>query len=302
MEQYANRTEGGGTYNLQYVRGGWFHFCVNPQPILSSVGSSFDITNITAVGIHVYSTESIKIYVDDVSVVRTMLQKGIINIVDNFDPSVPNMADYAFSKGVKLNLSIVPNWIGGSASASLAEINRCKRQGHFIFNHTFNHITDVSGLTEQQIVEEITKSNSWMVSNGFARGAKCISNPSAAFPFSKYKAYMESPADIIFHHWTTMPRSGKLLYYPYYPMSRLLSISALDSNSSNHTEAQATLQKMKMAIDTADTYGGIAVIGSHGTFWSADDGETWKELIDYIATKSDMISFGIDELLEGNFI
>ena len=301
-EQYANPSEGGGTYNLIYVRAGWFHFCVNPQPILSSVGSSFDITNVTDIGVHASSMEPIKVYVSEVSVVRTMLQKGIINIVDNFDPNVPNMADYASSKGVKLNLSIVPNWIGGSASASLAEINRCKRQGHFIFNHTFNHITDVSGLTEQQIVEEITKSNSWMVKNGFARGAKCISNPSAAFPFSKYKAYMESPADIIFHHWTTMPSSGKLLYYPYYPMSRLLSISALDSNSSNHTEAQATLQKMKMAIDTADTYGGIAVIGSHGTFWSADDGETWKELIDYIATKTDMISFGIDDVIEGNFV
>lgn len=302
MEQYANRSEGGGTYNQQYTRGGWFHFCVNPQPLLTNVGSSFDITNVTAVGIHLYYNGSIKIYVSDISIVNSMLQKGIINIVDNFDPNVPNMADYAFSKGVKLNLSIVPNWIGGSASASLAEINRCKRQGHFIFNHTFNHITDVSGLTEQQIVEEITKSNSWMVSNGFARGAKCISNPSAAFPFSKYKAYMESPADIIFHHWTTMGSNGTLLYYPYYPMSRLLTISALDNNSSSHEQAQTTLQRMKSSIDLAQSKGGIAVIGSHGTFWSADDGETWKELIDYIATKTDMISFGIDDVIEGNFV
>ena len=301
LEQYGNPSEGGGIYNQQYVRGGWYHFCVCPKDMLQGVGNSFDITNVTAIGFHCSYQGTIKIYVNEISVVNQMLQPGIINIVDNFDVNVPDMADYATSKGVKLNLSIIPNWIGTAQSASLEEINRCKRDGHFIFNHTFNHITDTTNYTEKQIVQEITKANSWMLKNGFARGSKCISNPSAMFPFAKYKAYMESPAEIIYHHWTTMPSTGKLVYYPFYPMSRLLTISALDSNSTTPEEAQQTLARMKAAIDEAEALGGIAVIGSHGTFWTADDGVAWKELIDYIATKTNMANYGIDDILEGNY-
>lgn len=68
-------------------------------------------------------------YISNFSVVRNLLKPGVITIIDNFDASVPAMADYAYSKGVKLNLSIVPNWIGGSNSATLEEINRIKKTG-----------------------------------------------------------------------------------------------------------------------------------------------------------------------------
>lgn len=306
---YLQQAGADADWNSQYVRSGWFHICIGPNSAIigSNRGSSFDITRVTHIGFHIYiaSGYPITVYAGEISVVRCLLKPGIINIVDNFNANVPYMADYAYSKGVKLNLSIVPNWIGTNTSAPLSEINRIKRQGHLIFNHTWNHIADTSSLTEAEIVEEITKANTWMLQNGFARGAKCISIPSAMFPFAKYKAYMESPAEIIYHHWTTYsePSDGhSVLYYPYAPMQRLLNISSLDSGSSTAEQAQTSLAKMKIAIDDAETFGGIAVIGSHGTFWSADNGVAWKELIDYIASKTALISYGIDDLLEGNFV
>ena len=294
--QYGNLAD--AEYNTRFVRGGWFHFCVNPDALIIATkrGANFDITNVTHVGIHPYHTTGIplKVYVGDFSVVKNLLKPGVVTIVDNFDTSVPAMADYAFSKGVKLNLSIVPNWIEkGSGSATLEEINRIKRQGHFIFSHTFDHITNTSDMTELQIVEEITKGAEWMKENGFNRGKFVVSNPSAMFPFAKYKAYMESPLQMLYHHWTTCPADsskGILLYYPYYPMSRLLNISSLDKCDDAILISQKAAEK-----------GGIAVNGYHGTFWSADGGTQWKKYIDAIA-ELDVKHYGIDELIEGGAV
>lgn len=294
--QYGNLAD--AEYNSLFVRGGWFHFCVNPDALISAVnrGANFDITNVTHVGIHPYHTTGIplKVYIGDFSVVKKLLKPGVVTIVDNFNPSVPAMADYAFSKGVKLSLSIVPHWIEkGSGSATLEEINRIKRQGHFIFNHTYDHITNTSDMTELQIVEEITKGAEWMKENGFNRGKFVVSNPSAMFPFAKYKAYMESPLQMLYHHWITCPADsskGILLYYPYYPMSRLLNISSLDKCDDAILIARKAKEK-----------GGIAVNGYHGTFWSADGGTQWKKYIDAIA-ELDVKHYGIDELIEGGAV
>ena len=284
-------------YNEQYARGGWYHWCVNPDALIPPTkrGDDFDITSVTHVGIHPYHTSNIplKVYISNFSVVRNLLKPGVITIVDNFDASVPAMADYAYSKGVKLNLSIVPNWIGGSNSATLEEINRIKKQGHLIFNHTFDHINDTSSNTELEIVEQITKSAEWMHNNGFNRGKFIISNPSAMFPFAKYKAYMESPLQMLYHHWAVYPNNasdGILLYYPYYPMSRLLNISSLDKCDDAILIAQKAVEK-----------GGIAVNGYHGTFWSADGGTQWKKYIDAIA-ELDVKHYGIDEIIEGSVV
>lgn len=289
---YANMTN--IQYNEQYARGGWYHWCVNPDALIPPTkrGDDFDITSVTHVGIHPYHTSNIplKVYISNFSVVRNLLKPGVITIVDNFDASVPAMADYAYSKGVKLNLSIVPNWIGGSNSATLEEINRIKKQGHFIFNHTFDHITDTSSNTELEIVEQITKGAEWMHNNGFNRGKFIVSNPSAMFPFAKYKAYMESPLQMLYHHWAVNPNNasdGILLYYPYYPMSRLLNISSVDKCDDAILIAQKAVEK-----------GGIAVNGYHGTFWSADGGKQWKQYIDAIA-ELDVKHYGIDEIVEG---
>ena len=293
---YGNMSD--ADYNARYVRGGWFHFCVNPDALIIATkrGANFDITNVTHVGIHPYHTTGIplKVYVGDFSVVKNLLKPGVVTIVDNFDASVPAMADYAYSKGVKLNLSIVPNWIEkGSGSATLEEINRIKRQGHFIFSHTFDHITDTSDMTELQIVEEITKGAEWMQNNGFNRGKFVVSNPSAMFPLAKYEAYMESPLQMLYHHWVSCPSgvsNGILLYYPYYPMSRLLNISSLDKCDDAILIAGKAKEK-----------GGIAVNGYHGTFWNADGGTQWKKYIDAIA-ELDVKHYGIDEIIEGSVV
>lgn len=290
---YGNMSD--ADYNARYVRSGWFHFCVNPDALIKTAnrGFNFDITNVTHVGVHPFHTKNLplKVFVGDFSVVRKLLKPGVVTIVDNFDASVPAMADYAYSKGVKLNLSIVPNWIEkGSGSATLEEINRIKRQGHFIFSHTFDHITDTSDMTELQIVEEITKGAEWMQNNGFNRGKFVVSNPSAMFPLAKYEAYMESPLQMLYHHWVSCPSgvsNGILLYYPYYPMSRLLNISSLDKCDDAILIAGKAKEK-----------GGIAVNGYHGTFWSADGGTQWKKYIDAIA-ELDVKHYGIDELIEG---
>lgn len=294
---YIQQGQLNSEYNAQYVRAGWFHFNFCPDANISQNdrGSSFDITNITHLGIHAYHNVSIPltIYVGDFSVTTPLLKAGVVTIIDNFDASVPNMADYAFSKGVRLNLSIIPNWIGTDASATFAEIERIKNQGHLIINHTWNHIIDTTSLSKADIVEEIIKSSEWMIKHGFARGARIVSNPSAMFPTNKYMAYMESPADIIYHHWTTMRNGGTdgtTLHYPFSPMGRLLNITTLDK-----------CEEAIAAVLLAKSKGAIAVNGYHGRYWSEDGGVNWKRYIDRIS-ELDVHHYTIDELLEGDFI
>ena len=148
----------------------------------------------------------------------------------------------------------------------------------------------------KDIFDEISKADKWMVRNGFARGSKIVSNPSAAHDLNKYRAYMNSEALMIYHHWTTKGSDNNFtLYYPYYPMSRLLNITALESSGVDY---------MINAVDKAVEVGGIAVLGWHGTWYEKENGEAdFKRLIDPIASLgSECTCYLVDDLIEGAYL
>ena len=291
------RIQFAGSGNEAYQRTGWFHFCVCPQANAYSKGASFDIADVHRIAIHqTHTSASVQFGIGDFYIVDGMQKGGVVMLIDNFNPNVPTMADYIASKGLKATLSIVPSWIGNdSLHGTLEQINKCAADGHFIINHTWSHNIS-NNQTAEDIFDEISKADKWMVRNGFARGSKIVSNPSAAHDLNKYRAYMNSEALMIYHHWTTKGSDNNFtLYYPYYPMSRLLNITALESSGVDY---------MINAVDKAVEVGGIAVLGWHGTWYDAENGEAdFKRLIDHIASLgSDCTCYLVDDLIEGAYL
>lgn len=287
--------------DADHTYGGIVAGCINPVLLSHSSGTSFDPTSVDTIGFQIeYTTPvsaEIKIDVIQLDIVDGLSKPGIVLVVDNFEPSVVNMAEYAATKGVKLNLSVIPNWIGGS-SASLDDIQRIKRLGHLIFNHTWNH--NIGLETYAETSEGIFKADNWMIRNGMARGSKFVSNPSAFYNNIRYKAHMDSEALMVYHHWTPYPygETGNGIYlisYPYYPAERFLNISGLDWNDFTPER----LSYFKSLAEVAVSNKGIAVIGFHDSSWDVDGGISWKNFIDYIAEIQGIYFYGIDEIVEG---
>ena len=286
-----------GSGNEAYQRTGWFHFCVCPQANAYSKGASFDIADVHRIAIHqTHTSASVQFGIGDFYIVDGMQKGGVVMLIDNFNPNVPTMADYIASKGLKATLSIVPSWIGNdNLHGTLEQINKCAADGHFIINHTWTHNIS-NDQTAKDIFDEISKADKWMVRNGFARGSKIVSNPSAAHDLNKYRAYMDSEALMIYHHWTTMGKDNNFtIYYPYYPMSRLLNITSLESSG---------VEYMINAVDKAVEVGGIAVLGWHGTWFDKANGEAdFKRLIDHIASLGSVCTcYLVDDLIEGTYL
>ena len=286
-----------GNNNEQYQRTGWFHFCVCPEANAYSKGASFDISDVHRIAVHqVHTSSSVKFGIGDFHIVDGLKKGGVVMLIDNFNPNVPEMADYVASKGLKATLSIVPSWIGNDAlHGTLEQIYKCAADGHLIINHTWTHNIS-NDQTAEDIFEEISKADKWMVHNGLVRGSKIVSNPSAAHDLNKYRAYMDSEALMIYHHWTTMGSGDNFtLYYPYYPMSRLLNITSLESDG---------VEYMINAVDKAVEVGGIAVLGWHGTWYDKANGEAdFKRLIDHIASLgSECTCYLVDDLIEGAYL
>lgn len=292
--QYA---EGNTEYTKDFSRQGLFCICQLPSQLISSKGTNFNINNITGIGFHVLhtpgSTRTIKI--SNVSFMKPLLNGGCVTIVDNFNINVPKMCDYAYEKGVKLNVSIIPNSLEGGndiLSASKDELERIKKQGHTIINHTYNHL-NFNTLTDINIIDEIVKAENWMEENNFNKGSRILSIPSARFNTKTYNIVMKSNADVIYHMWSHTNNEENLfkIIYPYYPTTRMLDTSSLD-------KCDEAIELCKKALK----YKGIVVNGYHGTFWEKDDGVSWKKYIDAISMIEGLRHYGIDEIIENKII
>lgn len=305
--------------DANYNRTGWFHFCLN-IPLMGYYGGTlFDITNVTHIGFNINHAAgtTINLAVTEFDILPCLTKPGILTVVDNFNPNVPAMAEYAASKGVRLNLSIIPNWIdnGDVNSGTLQEVYDAAKQGHYIINHTWNHQI-YGGQSALEVFEQINKADRWMIERGLCRGSKVLSNPSAAFDNSKYKAYFASQAAMVFHHWcpffvpSVRPSSDVgagdtkcILYYPYKGMNRLLNISLLDSSFAS--DFSKLVPSALLGANAAIDFGGILVCGFHGygTTYGGymPDDTIWKAYIDAIS-ELDIHHYTIDELLEGAFI
>ena len=105
---------------------------------------------------------------------------------------------------------------------------------------------------------------------------------------------------MIYHNWIKGPQS--LVDYPFYPCQREHNITVVDNNPSTPEAAAAVVVTMKANIQDAIAYNGMAVLGFHGTFWEADNGVAWKDLIDYISELSNVDIVTVDELIEGTIV
>ena len=291
-------------WNDLYVRKGALYLCNFIEAMCTTKGASFDATNVTGVGFHLFHNSGSKRGIDIVKCgfVEPMLRGGCITVVDNFNLSVPKMCDYAYSKGVRLNVSVIPNSIDGDngiVSASKEELARIAKQGHCIINHTFNHNSSPT-LSNIEVFDEITKAINWLDANGYVTGASIVSVPSAALPTAKADAFIDSSADAIYHIWTK-DNSSKVSI-PYYPVTRMLDISQVDNNPQTAIQADNVATSMIANVNLARDKKGICVNGFHGTFWDADNGVAWKKYIDGIASISDMYHYGIDDIINGRFV
>ena len=293
---------GDSEYNPVYNHNGWFSACVifpTLEGNLVTTGSGFDPTNVTAVGVHAYNTRSITniVSVAKLAFVPLMQRPGIVTIIDNFGVSVPAMADYAYSKGVRLNLSIIPGFYAGASGAptcaSKSELDRVASQGHCIWNHTWTHAI-LNNLTYPQIQDQVNLAETWMRINGYGDFKEFVSNPSARFNTATCNALLDSNAKMIFHKWIGAP---KCVYIPYYTTLRCIPTTLLDQ------EVSGTMSGADIATvaQKALTYGGITVIGFHGTYWELDDGVSWKAYIDAIADMQGVYHYGLDEIYNGQW-
>lgn len=287
-------------YDTTYNRNGWFNLCVFPMSYKSFAvkGDSFDATNVTHVGLHILdknTTRESTIQIAKLEFVKPMKKCGIVTIVDNFNSNVPAMADYAYSKGVRLNLSIIPGFYDGKQTPTCAteeELDRIKAQGHCIWNHTYTH-TVLNDLSPDEIKDEINNAELWMKKNGYGDDRCLVSIPSAKFSTKSCKAVMETNAEIVFHVWGG---EESAVYAPYYPCTRTLPTSILDSHNYDLSPTQLAEAALKCTM-----YGGISVVGFHGTYWDhfGNNGAEWKQYIDAIASAQGVYHYGIDEIRDG---
>lgn len=312
MKFNAQFASGNSEYNDYWTRGGWFHCVLNAGALQTGtvVGNLFNIHNVTGVGIAYTHDDSqeLSMYIHEIGFNNPISEGGVLLLVDNFNPSVPAMCDEATSRGITLNCSIVPGWINNPTQhGSIKELNRVKRDGHFILNHTWTHQSYPTDKSD--ILAEIYKADDWMVKNGFSRGSKIVSNPSAVFPNMKSSAFFESNALMIYHHWS-QGAGDYQLYYPYYPMSRLLNITTLDSEVMyKDNKVEEGIVRMVNAVNLAIEKKAIAVLGFHGTSWTTylkdinypNDGDGWKELLNRLKDIPNIKYYRIDELIEGRY-
>lgn len=298
-EGHLQYETGNQAEDAYYARDGWWHMTAVVGAFRSTtIGGSFDITNITSMGFKIKhkagTTRSI--FIANMAFVPKMTRPGIVTIVDNFNASVPSMADYAYSKGVKLNLSIVPGFYDGSSqaptSAPIEDLERIAEQGfHCIWNHTYEHL-NFNNLNASEIADQINLAEEWMDRKGYqySRGSDFISIPSARFNTASCTAMLKTNAKMIYHIWDEY--GG--VYIPYYPGLRQLNTTRLDSQENG----EDAVSKLVAFATKALTYGGIAVIGFHGAFWERDDGVSWKAYIDAIA-ELEVRHYTLDEIYKG---
>lgn len=293
---------GDSSYNPVYNHNGWFVACLffpSLEGTLVTIGSGFDPTNVTAIGVHPYNTTGVAntVHIAKMAFVDAMQKPGIVTIIDNFGVSVPAMADYAYSKGVRLNLSIIPGFYAGASGApicaSKAELDRVAQQGHCIWNHTWTHAI-LNYLTYPQIHDQVNLAETWMQINGYGDFKEFISNPSARLNTEACNALLDTNAAMIFHKWVGAPRC---VYIPYYPTLRCLQTTVLDQEVSG----TMTGTGIGTVAQKAMTYGGITVVGFHGTYWELDDGVSWKAYIDKIASVENVYHYGLDEIYNGQW-
>lgn len=292
-------------YNPVFNRNGWFCLCAflpscDGQGV--EVGQSFDPTNVTGFGVYLVNSRNLPVTVhiermDFLDVVMT--KPGIVTIIDNFNPQVPAMADYAYSKGVRLNLSIIPGYYEGAPGAptcaSKEEIARLAAQGHFIWNHTWSH-PNFNDITVPQIHDQINLAERWMQLNGYGEGKRIVSIPSARFNTRSCNAALDTNVEMFFHSWV---REAKQVYIPFAPVARLLPTTWLDTDALAAGMSGADIATVALKCLT---YNGLTVIGFHGTYITNEGGgmENWQAYIDAIAA-SDAYHYGLDEILEGGW-
>ena len=288
--------------NDGYKRNGWHQACFffpSAQSFFAD-GASFDPTQVSAVGLHLYNSSNVaySVSVARMDFVPSMKKPGIVTIVDNFGVSVPAMADYAHSKGVRLNLSIIPGAYTGASGAptcaSKSELERVASQGHCIWNHTYTHQV-LNNLTFAQIQDQINLAEQWMDENGFGKNCDFLSIPSASFNTESSDAVFESNVRTIFHNWCY---NHQMVYVPYGPVMRTLPVTILDSTAQGEGKTPTDIANVAAKCIT---YNGLAVIGFHGTYWELDNGDSWKAYIDAIAAISNVYHYGLDELVAGRW-
>ena len=297
-------------------RGGFFHMNLAIKPLLNQwhsdmIGSQFDAENVTSVGVCTLSgSQSTNMYLSNFEFRENTTKGGCLIVIDNMNNNVPLMADYAKSKGIECSLSIVPNFIiTGKNHASLDVIKRLKDDGHFIFNHTFSHNISAN-MTYDEVMQDYEKAARWMIRNGLKEGSRVLSNPSATYPTTRYLAQMNSSVKIVYHHWAGEGLTDKyMISYPEYPMTRLLNITALDSQVESD-KVQEGIGYMVESVRQAVECGGLAILGFHGESWDnilkdttyPNDGEGWKALIDQLSQIENVTFYTIEDILEGLYL
>ena len=292
-------------YNTVFNRNGWFCICAflpSHEGSGLDVGESFDPTNVTGFGVHLINSRSLPVtlHIERMDFLNDVMTKpGIVTIIDNFNSQVPTMADYAYSKGVRLNLSIIPGYYEGDpdapACASKEEIARLAAQGHFIWNHTWSH-PNFNSITVPQIHDQINLAERWMQLNGYGEGKRIVSIPSARFNTRSCNAALDTNVEMFFHSWV---RQKKQVYIPFAPVNRLLPTTWLDSDALDAGMGGADIATVALKCLT---YNGLTVVGFHGTYLTSEGGglDEWKAYIDAIAA-SNAYFYGLDEILEGGW-
>ena len=297
-------------------RNGFFHMNLAIKPLLNQwhsdmIGSQFDAENVTSVGICTLSgSQSANVYLSNLEFRENITKGGCLIVIDNMNENVPLMADYAKSKGIECSLSIIPYFIiTGKTHSSLDVVKRLKDDGHFIFNHTFSHNISAN-MTYDEVMQDYEKAARWMIRNGFKDDSRILSNPSAAYPTTRYLAQMNSSVKMIYHHWAGEGLTDKyMISYPEYPMTRLLNITALDSQV-KIDNVQEGIGYMVESVRQAVECGGLAVLGFHGESWDnrlkdatyPNNGDGWKALIDQLSQIENVTFYTIEDILEGLYL
>ena len=273
-----------GTDPALYNNSGWHFTSMAFERDFYSKGTLFDATAVTRIRISTShatgKTPSISFAY--LSMVEPLYKGGVVTVVDNVERAgVYEMAQYAYSKGVKLSLSLVSSFV---TEPVLAQIKEYQSMGHFVFNHTYDH-TSFNNLTKEQIYNEYHNAKSWMENNAIGNGSTVLSVPGAYFNTNAFNTLFPL-IDGIYHHW--IPTKYQL-WVPYFPASKCIPQSTID-----------TLNDALIAATDAATYKCVAVNGYHGGFWTADSGVSWKAYIDGIAQNTNLNFYGIDDVLCGN--
>lgn len=256
---------------------GWNEITIDLSKVSGGTGSLSNKIQSFQMRLAARSSTTVKITFDSMFINRKHKPSLIFMFDDGWLSQYTNAFPMLLERGFKGNLGVIPTLVGNTNYVTENNLKEMYRYGWDIFNHTYTH-SDLTTLSTDNIVNEITQTKNWMIERGFIRAADFL-----AYPFGAHnKSVVEALKPHIKYSRTLI--EGLESDFPLEPLR------AKTRNIVNHPVA--TIQSY---IDDAIRTGQTLVLTAHMIETTADTTMKYNKLdfaaiLDYVYNNNNKIN------------